>query len=231
MTEARDLAEDCVLGPLDAAEAGAVAARLAAPPTDEDRALGAAVGAAQDALLALDPTAPEMALASDAWERLQGALPARRPPAAPAPLAARRERRDRWRTAALGTMAASVLLGVASVWRIVADPSPAALMGDGDSVVAVVEAYVGDSVRVVPLQAAEADPEQVFQVWPKPDPEEPPVSLGVVEALQRAEITGPDLPEPAQDQLYGITIEPAGGSPTGLPTGPIVGRGLAQTPL
>ncbi|MWB79014.1 hypothetical protein GLS40_13325, partial [Pseudooceanicola sp. 216_PA32_1] len=34
------------------------------------------------------------------------------------------------------------------------------------------------------------------------------------------------LPAPHPQQLYEITVEPAGGSPTNLPTGPILGKGL-----
>jgi anti-sigma-K factor RskA len=39
------------------------------------------------------------------------------------------------------------------------------------------------------------------------------------------------LPAPHPQQLYEITVEPAGGSPTNLPTGPIPGKGLAQEPV
>jgi len=39
------------------------------------------------------------------------------------------------------------------------------------------------------------------------------------------------LPSPAADQLYEITFEPDGGSPTNLPTGPILGKGFAKTPV
>ena len=34
-----------------------------------------------------------------------------------------------------------------------------------------------------------------------------------------------DLPPPGPDQLFEITLEPAGGSPTGRPTGPILFKG------
>ena len=40
-------------------------------------------------------------------------------------------------------------------------------------------------------------------------------------------LAGPDLPVPADAQLYEITLEPEGGSPTGRPTGPIIAKGLA----
>jgi anti-sigma-K factor RskA len=36
-----------------------------------------------------------------------------------------------------------------------------------------------------------------------------------------------DLPSPATNQFFEITLEPAGGSPTGRPTGPILFKGNA----
>jgi anti-sigma-K factor RskA len=39
------------------------------------------------------------------------------------------------------------------------------------------------------------------------------------------------LPEPHPAQLYEITFEPAGGSPSNLPTGAILGNGLAKEPV
>lgn len=42
--------------------------------------------------------------------------------------------------------------------------------------------------------------------------------------------TVPSFPARSQ-QLYEITLEPEGGSPTGRPTGPVLMKGLATTPL
>ena len=39
------------------------------------------------------------------------------------------------------------------------------------------------------------------------------------------------VPQPQPGQLYEITLEPAPGSPTGRPTGPILAKGLARVPL
>ncbi|WP_407815360.1 anti-sigma factor domain-containing protein, partial [Staphylococcus aureus] len=45
-----------------------------------------------------------------------------------------------------------------------------------------------------------------------------------------ARLDGPALPTPRDNQLYEITLEQAGGSPTGRPTGPILAKGLAKFP-
>ena len=39
------------------------------------------------------------------------------------------------------------------------------------------------------------------------------------------------LPTAQRNQLFEITLEPATGSPTGRPTGPILYKGLAANPL
>jgi anti-sigma-K factor RskA len=57
-----------------------------------------------------------------------------------------------------------------------------------------------------------------------------PISMGLLPGPGTSVLTGPSLPDPKPDQLYEITIEPPGGSPTGRPTGPIVGKGFAKVP-
>ena len=136
-----------------------------------------------------------------------------------------------WRTVAGGALAASVALATV-LWSVVASQSDplvmAVLLNSEGQSVAVVEAYGDDSFRITPLEAMTPRDAQVLQVWTKPDPDGPPVSLAILDAAERVRINGPDLPPPAAEQLYEITLEPPGGSPTGLPTGPILGKGLAQ---
>jgi len=74
-------------------------------------------------------------------------------------------------------------------------------------------------------------PEQVMQVWTKPEEDGPPVSLGLLSTGRSSTLTIDGLPTPRPQQLYEITFEPAGGSPTQLPTGPILGKGLAKEPV
>ncbi|WP_236638206.1 anti-sigma factor [Mangrovicoccus ximenensis] len=136
----------------------------------------------------------------------------------------------RWRGLAGLALAAAVSCA-ALLFTDVLTPEPAVMAilldAEGNSV-AVIEAFADDSVRVTPLAPVAPDGAQVLQVWTKPDPDGPPVSLGILQSAIRSHLSGPDLPRPVADQLFEITIEPEGGSPTGLPTGPIVGVGLAQ---
>ena len=70
----------------------------------------------------------------------------------------------------------------------------------------------------------------VLQLWTKPDPDGPPVSVGVFDEPQKTVLEAMGLPAPTVDQLYEITFEKPGGSPTGLPTGPILGKGFTKEP-
>ena len=70
-----------------------------------------------------------------------------------------------------------------------------------------------------------------MQVWTKPDADGPPVSLGILDRVESTQLGAEGLPTPSVNQLYEITFEQKGGSPTGLPIGPIHGKGLAQQPL
>jgi anti-sigma-K factor RskA len=96
---------------------------------------------------------------------------------------------------------------------------------------AIVEAFADDSVRLVPLDRFEVPEGRVLEVWTLPDPATGPVSLGTFNNPQTINLAGPDLPPPTSGQLYEITLEPSGGSPTGRPTGPILVKGFAKAPL
>lgn len=245
MSAIHDLAEDYVLGLLDARDAAGVEARIASPVSAEDRMLASAVGHARDMLLPLDLTAPALPLRPDAWDRLEAKL-GRQDPAETMPgnlpIGSGQEDQDRvggrrlrgWRLTAITASAAALLLAALLSWQTLLVPRPAVLVvlvNDGGEAVAVLEAYDDNRVVVTPLRGVEAGPSQVLQLWTKPDPDGPPVSVGLLQRVARMAVRNPDLPEPADGQLYEITLEPEGGSPTGQPTGPVVGIGNAQIPV
>jgi anti-sigma-K factor RskA len=108
----------------------------------------------------------------------------------------------------------------------------AVLINEGDqSPGAIIEAFGDDSVRIVPLVDFAVPDGSVLEVWTLPDPDTGPVSLGTLDAAADIRLRGPDLPLPADGQLYEITLEPAPRSPTGRPTGPILVKGFAKAPI
>ncbi len=92
-------------------------------------------------------------------------------------------------------------------------------------------AYAGrhsDELWVKKVALGDAPPEHGYELWGLPDKAgEPPRSLGMVPRDEKgtirlaaaADATLRDFPALA------LTIEPAGGSKTGLPTGPVVAKG------
>ncbi|WP_285674930.1 anti-sigma factor, partial [Paralimibaculum aggregatum] len=133
----------------------------------------------------------------------------------------------------LGALAASLLLAVALAVSLTWQPAPqvvAVLLDDAGQPFALVEGAEDNTTRITVLGEAEVPDGRVLQVWTKPGPDRPPVSLGTVARAVGATLGARGLPPPTAGQLYEITLEVQGGSPTGLPTGPILGKGLARVP-
>lgn len=209
-----------------------VAAQPAVPPPDLWDRIEAGLGQPSVSTTATRASAP-VDLAAHR-QRRQAAMPSdpARGTANPDEIGQRRSGRGSfWR----GFAAASVLsmLAAGMAWNLVRTPAPrlvVVLLDAQAKPVSIVEAYAGQRIRVVPLGSIDVPAGKVLQVWTLPDPATGPVSIGLMPSVTTTTLDGPVLPAPRQDQLYEITLEPAGGSPTGKPTGPIVGKGFASQP-
>lgn len=223
------IAGEYVLGLLTEAERADVDARLA-----HDAALRAAVKRAADRFHELDLTADAGPAPALLWDRIAAQLDA--PPAATnvVKLLPKLARGKFWQGFGAASLAASLLAAVVAVpiWNKFGTPVVIVVLLDGQSNPgAIIEAFNDDSVRVVPLETFAVPDGRVIQLWTLPDAKTGPVSLGLLPNLRERVLTGPSLPRPKPDQLYEFTLEPAGGSPTGRPTGPILVKGFAKTPI
>jgi anti-sigma-K factor RskA len=230
-------AGEYVLGLMDDASRAAFEDRLAS-----DAELRRLVAMERERFLELDLTAEGPPPASDLWQRIEQSvaraptnvvdLEARRTKASmPATPIVRPSRRGFWQ----GFAAASILgIAATSVAYMRAPPGAprlvVVLLNDQAQPVSIVETLDDKRIRVVPLVNISVPADRTLQVWTLPDPATGPVSMGLLEAVRATLLEGPVLPPPRPDQLYEITLEPAGGSPTGRPTGPIIGKGYARTP-
>ena len=209
-----------------------------------DPAIAARLDQARQRLLALDDTADALPLPEGFWTRLETRLDAEEattPPAAPQPaqqnvveLSSIRNAMHRWRATAVAGMAAALMLGVMLAWVALSRPEPAViavLLNDAGEAIALVEGLPDNTTRITLLERQNVAADQVMQVWTKPEEDGPPVSLGLLSTGRSSTLTIDGLPTPRPQQLYEITFEPAGGSPTQLPTGPILGKGLAKEPV
>ncbi|KQP35469.1 anti-sigma factor domain-containing protein [Pseudorhodoferax sp. Leaf274] len=221
-------AAEYVLGTLDAADRAAVAQQLAG-----DAALRAEVYAWQDRLLPLALRVPAGELRDSLWQGIAGQIgPSVVPARQPAANDTLWRSRGRWRAAALMSMAASVALAAVLVLRppqthvryITLLQAP-----ETQRTGWVVEATSGERIRLVPLEVgAVVPPDKSLQFWTKPQGADRPTSLGLVQPGTRLELPVQRSPGLGEQQLFELTLEPQGGSPTGLPTGPIlfVGRSV-----
>lgn len=233
------LAGEYVLGVMSEQEQRAFEARLAAEPTAR-----VALAAARERLLELDLTAPRVAPRDGLWQRIEAGIgdasvidiATRRTP----PRAANENRPSRqasrfaggfWQGFVAASVVAAIAAGVA--WSTLWPDHPklvVVLLDAQAQPVSIVEAYGDQRIRVVPLGRIAVPAGKTLQVWTLPDPATGPVSMGLLSTQTATTLDGPPLPQPRLEQLYEITLEPAGGSPTGKPTGPIIGKGFAKAP-
>jgi anti-sigma-K factor RskA len=70
-------------------------------------------------------------------------------------------------------------------------------------------------------------PDQAWELWMVPGGDQKPVSLGLINTNVEQELVVPSHLMPAMNQAWGLamSVEPAGGSPTGLPTGRMMFKG------
>lgn len=221
-------ADAFVLGLMEEAAEAEGTARLA---TDADWA--AAVARARDRLLPLDMTAEEQQGAGHLWDNIRARLTAGEPGAAqghrPAVIPANDPRRPSRLipagiAAAIGILAGAVLGGS---WFAPEPVVIAVLLDDVGAPTAVVEDFGGADARIRFVSDVEVPQDRQMQVWTLPSEDVGPVSMGLLPAAGTAVLDAPRLPEPTDGQLYEITLEPRGGSPTGRPTGAILAKGLA----
>jgi len=216
--EIEGLAAEYILGTLDAAERRAAEARIAADPAFREL-----VADWERHLQPLADGVPPVAPSAGHFDRVLAAIDAA-PTSAPADnvVALRRSVR-RWRvTSAVAGLAAAALLAVVVVQR----PAPqgtefvATLTAAGDKPAFVVTVNVADSTLTIRRVVEDAPPDKSYELWAV-EPNAQPKSLGVV---QRASFTRP-LPYDAKDLVLAVSLEPKGGSPTGVATGPVVFSG------
>ena len=215
------LAAEYVLGVLGAAERRAVEQRLAREP-----ALAAEVAFWEERLGGLTDAIPEVAPPAATWTAIEAAL-TRKPAAAKGGLW---HSLAFWRglTLAAASLAAAslVLLGYVAVLTSERTPLVASLDASGgrSSFVAAVTAS-GDSVMIVPAALASTD-QRALELWLIP-PGGRPHSLGLIEPGRPVRLNVPKelIAQVNAEAVLAVSLEPPGGSPTGLPTGPVIANG------
>ncbi|MBY0531569.1 MAG: anti-sigma factor [Xanthobacteraceae bacterium] len=138
-----------------------------------------------------------------------------------------------WRGASFAGALASLLLAISVgllAGRATPQPQIVAVMLTPDGTPgAIAEIHYDGTINVVPLHDFDVPKGKTLQVWTLFDKAKGPISVGLIERTRQALFRRADLPTGPQ-QLYEITLEQEGGSPTGKPTGPILVKGFGALP-
>jgi len=238
------LAAEYVLGVLDAAESVAVEERAA-----HDDALAVAIEAWQNRLAPLAHAAQAVPPPDTLWPRLAdsiggfpadaaaAAAPRAEPAPSPAPAAPsggaeilpfpRRTwgSTGLWRAATAAAMAlAAVFAGIAFLQKPPQAPQYVAALSPQNAPAAgfLAESEPDGSILLRPLARVAVEAGKDLELWALPKGATKPISLGVMPAIGRHVRPG-DLPRDATELM--ISLEPQGGSTTGVPTGPVLFAG------
>jgi anti-sigma-K factor RskA len=223
--EADVLAAEYVLGVLAAPRRREVERRVATEP-----ALAAEVTFWQERLSGLADAVEPVRPPSDVWSRVESAISAETHLAA-MPTRSLWQSLALWRGLTAGSMALAAASLAALAYVALAPPARSPLLATlGGSAgqpnfVATVTAQ-GNNLVVVPAALLTSDPRS-YELWLIPSGETRPRSLGLIQPGQpvRLDIPAGLAGRVAQGATLAVSREPPGGSPTGLPTGPVIATG------
>jgi anti-sigma-K factor RskA len=248
LSDPEDRAVACaefVLGTLDDADRSRLLAAM-----EEDESLQREVGFWQDRLLSLYKDVAPVEPTADVWHQVDAALdrepiPASDtspfvPPAAILPEAARRRKNKNarlwqrlgfWRGLSGLSMVFALLLSLLFIMRLAEPPEAtyvAVLQSAEKQVAWIVKIDRTGPVKIAPLSDLGPIPKgKAWELWTKGKDVSSPTSLGLLEPGPN-EIPREVLPYLEEDQLFEVSLEPEGGSPTGKPTGPVLSIGATQ---
>jgi anti-sigma-K factor RskA len=218
-TETEALAGEYVLGTLDAATSDSVRRSM-----ETDAALREAVAGWELRLAPLSHLALPEAPPPDLWDRIA----ARLSPPTPAPI---RKRGLGWLWqgwAISATLAAAAFAAIAFLPHAPETRYMTVLVTDRTQPAWMAQVDRSGGITLAAIAApggarADQTPDgRVMQLWGLPPGANRPTSLGLLPtASGKISIPTPAI-RPVSGMLIEVSLEPAGGSPTGLPTGPVL---------
>lgn len=224
------LAGEYVLGVLDGAERDAFERRAA-----RDKSLREHIAYWQNRFADLDRGVTPRDVPPALWSKIENALGGKYVEQQAGPSFSERlwESLGFWRGASFAGAAATLLLAISVgllAGRATPQPQIVAVMLTPDGVPgAIAEVFHDGRISIVPIHDFPVPKGKTLQVWTLYDKDKGPISVGLIERTRHALFHRSDLPA-GQQQLYEITLEPEGGSPTNRPTGPVLVKGHGALP-
>ena len=229
MTDEREdleaLAAEYALGTLDGADRQRAESLIA-----EDLDFADLVDTWNVQLARMGGAVPPVEPSADVWRRIESDLPAELRPPSPTRQADGGWVPAFWRWWALAASGAAVALAiyVAAFTQPVGEGRFVAVLNEGAAKASwLITVDVAEQrLTIRPLAPVEAE-NKALELWLVSGGDTKPRSLGLLDARGTRSIA---LPVAVQNELpqaaaFAISLEPAGGSATGLPTGPVVYQG------
>jgi anti-sigma-K factor RskA len=140
-----------------------------------------------------------------------------------------------WRWGGMTALAATLMLGIGlnnARNQIAEKPAMVAVLltADGETA-AVVNVAANGKAQLVSLKGIPVPEGKAIEIWTLWDRSVGPRSVGLISKAGSLSLNLNNLPRPQPGQLFEMTLEPATGSPTGRPTGPVLNKGTASTAL
>lgn len=218
-----DLAAEYVLGTLSGEQRAAMQHRLKTEP-----AVRAAVDAWEARLLELTTQVEPITPSHRLWGRIERSLEEAQPSGQPR--AGWWQRLGLWQGLSAAGLAASLLLALALLTKTppVTTYMVVLVAPSGQAPGWVVQANDASMIELIPLGVDDVPEGMTLQFWTKGEQWRAPVSLGLVKPGEQYRVPLTRLPALEPNQLFELTLEKAGGSPTGAPTGPVkfIGRAV-----
>jgi len=218
------LAAEYVLGTLDLAEAEAAALRLVT-----DTAFAAEVAFWEGRLAPLALLSPPVAAPADLWTRIEdstaGARASDAAERSPSLRAANDNRLIWWRAATFAGLAVAAGLAIFIALRPPPPPPVLAVLTPYGTPTPVLVALAGPdgAITLRPTATIKIPSDRDLELWSLAAGAKVPAPLGVI---PQAGKTVP--PGVASGTTLLVSLEPKGGSPTGLPTGPVLYAGRLE---
>ena len=210
-------AAEYALGVLTGTDREAAALRVT-----RERAFAALVAAWEERLAPWVAEIPELAPPPQVWERIAAALPGE-----PQQRAGFWQSLVFWRSFGVVSALAATCLAVLLYLSVASKQATfvASIEAEGQRIFVAAVDVKRRTVAVIPV-AYRPDPTRVPELWLIPSGGKP-LPLGVLPADGLAQITIPPAfaDQARRDAIFAVSLEPPGGSPTGQPTGPVIGSG------
>lgn len=204
-----------------------------------DPALREHVRAWQERMAPLDASAKEVQPPAHVWAAIERRIGGTRPTGAVSPAYARTPGKGGfwsslalWRGGAFAGLLLSLVLGALLAVKSNEPPMMVVVMEDNSAEPKItvsweMERQGGRQLRLRVIGHQTMAPNTTWELWMLPDGGSKPVSLGLINTHETQSVRVSPALAAAIDRAHGLamSVEPAGGSPTGLPTGPVLYKG------